>query len=236
MKTLKKYWRLYRDHFGALVLFQLMAFLVGVLLVMLINALVNQDADYAPMGSFLAILLAALFTMFRLDTSRIFLAVSMGQTRRSFLLCDTLLNTVHFLMSILVCRLLYFLELALCARLYPGFENGMPLEKFFSLPVIGLLTAAVIGVGLLFLMLKMRLGQKAFTYTWLSFWILLMLGSRAISAAEDKRASALASLGKGLVRLITALPGTWWLCMGCGLAAIFAVIGVLGLRRVEIRQ
>lgn len=236
MKNIRKYWNLYRKYFTMTVVFQLFAFLVGMILVFIINKTVNKDTDYATMGTFLGLVMTFVLSVYRIDTSPMFLAVGMGQTRRSYLLWDTVFHAVQFLISILICRLLYFIETAVFTRLYPGFVNGMPLDVFFSLPVTGLITVTVAGAGLLFMMLKVRFGHKTFILVWLFCWMIFMLGARAVSDVRDGKAGLLAALGKGLSGLTSVLPGHAGIILGYCLAAALMVVGFLGLRRVEIRQ
>lgn len=236
MKTMQKYWRVYREDLGTNALLQLIAFLLGMMIVVIINETVNEDRDFAPMGSLFAILVPAIFGVVRANTSRLLLALSMGQTRKSFLVCDTLLNAWHFLICLAISRMLYFAETSIFARLYPGFENAMPFDQVFSLPIIGLLTAAVAGLGLLFTMLKVRFGMKVFAASWGGVWLVFALGSRSVSAAKDGEPGVLAGFGKGIMELAGSLSRAGWLCIGFAIAFVLAAIGVFGLRRVEIRQ
>lgn len=236
MKTFKKYWSIFRKDLAMTAFFQMIVFLLGMALVAIINATVNTDPDFAPLGSFLAFIVAVILDIFQVKSPRMFLVVSMGQTRRSFLICDTLFRLVCFVITMALCRLLYLIETGIFVRLYPGFENGLPWHKVFSLPIMALLAAAIAGVGLLLTMFSTRFGTKALALAMMTLWLLLVLSSRAIGAAGDGEAGMLAVLGQEIVGLSGAVSGTGWLCIGFGLTILLGAVGVLGLRRVEIRQ
>lgn len=236
MKTLLKYIKVNRGDLVYNLIFQLLAFLVGLVMVIVINTFFNDDSDFAPMGTFFAIIIPVITCIMRCANNRLSLALSMGQTRRSFIVCDTLLNAVSFLVSMAVCRLLLMLELWLYARLYPGFENAFALEMLLTIPKIGVLCAAVAALGLLFAMIKTRFGQKGFSGAWIAMWLLYMVGARAVSAAKEGEAGFLAEAGRDLTNLFNSSSHLGIMGIGLWLSLLLAIIAVLGLRRVELRQ
>ncbi len=238
MKTIKKYLKLSRKDLLYLLLWQLAGFAMGVIMVLLINAFLNKDPDYAPMGT----LFGAMFTFVggllrgNLGTkTRLGLAVAMGQTRRSFLLWDTLLECLIFALGLLSCRLLAWGELGLYALLYPGFENGLPLDTIFTWPVLLLLEAGMVSVNLFFSMLHARFGAKAYSFMWLGVWVLGMLFSQSVSAAEDGRGGILALAGRGFIALAGLLNWQGWLAVGLAFLAALAAGGVAGLYKAEVK-
>ena len=126
MTAMKKYLRLARTDFLYMLVWQVGFYLFGMAMVLIINRFVNDDPDYACMGSFFALLGTVVGLMVRGNNTghvRLRLAVTMGMTRRSFLVCEPLITAVDVALALVFARVLYGLELALYQWLYPDFAN-----------------------------------------------------------------------------------------------------------------
>lgn len=222
--TFLKYARISRKAPLYMLCWQLGFFLFGLLMVLIVNTFFNEDRDYACLGALMASIGTVIGALARDNgtlSGRFCLAVSMGQTRRSFLLWDTVLTALAAALGLLVSWGLYRLEDLLYSALYPGYENGMPLDVVYQWKI--LLPAALVlsVVSLMFGALQMRFGLKGFGAVWLIFCASFMVLPRAINAALDGGTSLLARLGGGVLWLAKALPPAVW--AGLGGAALLAL-------------
>ena len=124
--AMKKYLRLARTDVLYMLVWQVGFYLFGMAMVLIINRFVNDDPDYACMGSFFALLGTIVGLMVRGNNTghvRLRLAVTMGMTRRSFLICEPLITAVDVALALVFARVLYGLELALYQWLLPGLRK-----------------------------------------------------------------------------------------------------------------
>ena len=116
--------------------------LFGTILVLIINATVNDERDYACMGALFSLAGLLPGTLSRGGGSghvRFRLAVIMGQTRRSFLLWDTAITLLLAGMGVLLSWGLWHVEGGLYRLMYPGYADDLPLERVFDWRVLLLL-------------------------------------------------------------------------------------------------
>lgn len=207
-----------------MVLWQLGFFVFGLAMVLIINSFFNDDKDFACMGALFALIATAIGGLARGNTTlstRFSLAVSMGQTRRSFLLWDTAITFLVCLLGMVTAWGFYRLELLLYGALYPGYENGMPLDVVYQWKIL-LPAALVLSVAtLVFGALQLRFGLKGFGTVWLVVWAGCMVIPRAVDAALDGGASLLARIGGGILWVAHTLPPAVW--AGLGGAALLAL-------------
>ena len=79
-----KHWKVNRSGTLMMLAFQLGLFLMGVVMVLGINAFLNDDRDYAAVGGMMALMATIIGGLTRgTGMSRYRLAVSMGRTRRA---------------------------------------------------------------------------------------------------------------------------------------------------------
>ena len=99
-------------------------FLLGVLIVLGINAGLNDERDYAAIGSMMALMGTAFGSLARGHGApvRYRMAVSMGCTRRSYLLADPLVTALNTLAGVGTAWVLNKLELWFYSVLYRGWE------------------------------------------------------------------------------------------------------------------
>ncbi len=221
-----------------MILWQLSFFLFGVSIVLVINRFINSDPDYACMGSLFALMAMLVGGLARGNTTlstRFNMAVSMGQTRRFFLLWDTVISLAVCLLGAVVAWGLYQLETLLYGALYPGFENGMPLDVVYRWQIL-VPAAVVLSVGaLVFGALQLRFGLKAFGTVWLIFCFSFMVIPRAINAALDGGTSLLARIGGGIIWLVQALEPEMWGSLGTFLLTVLTVWSVRYFWRAPVK-
>ena len=161
------------------------------------------------------------------------MAVSMGQTRRDFLLIDPLLTVLTSLLGVGVAWCLTQAETWLYSLLYPGYENELDLTVIFQWKYIPL----ILGVALLDLFLgavHTRFGFKGFAVLWFPLCFAPAVIGQALRAAQSSSGSLLAGIGRGLLAL-AGLEMTAWLAIGA--AVVLAMLAFIGFsyNRAEIR-
>ena len=119
-----KHWKVNRSGTLMMLAFQLGLFLMGVVMVLGINAFLNDDRDYAAVGGMMALMATVMGGLARGSTGmiRYRLAVSMGYTRRAYMLVDPVLTLMNCIVGVVFAWVLNQLELRLYAAIYPGWE------------------------------------------------------------------------------------------------------------------
>ena len=167
---------------------------------------------------------------------RLRLAVTMGMTRRSFLVCEPLITAVDVALALVFARVLYGLELAFYQWLYPDFANQIALDVFFRWQVLVIVGICAVVASLFFTMLLQRGGMKGFGVLWLVLCAACMVLPQAVSAYRDGAGSILAAIGGWIYHVVAAIPPAAWGAVGAAVVLAMAVASVLGLRRVEVRM
>ena len=109
-------------------------FLFGIILVMIINRFINEELDFATVGSMMALMGSVFGGLLRGSggTVRYRMAVCMGRTRRSYILADPVITALNCLVGIGFSWVLSKVELALYTALYPGWVCSMDLSVIFQ--------------------------------------------------------------------------------------------------------
>ena len=212
--------------------------LFGVLLVLLINMTVNDERNYACMGTLFSLAGVLPGTLLRGNRSghvRFRLAVTMGQTRKSFLLWDTAITLLVALLGVFAAWVLWHGETGLYRLLYPGYTNDIPMEAVFRWPVIAAVLAALPMVTLFFTGVTQRFGTKGFGILWILLWGGCMLIPAAVGRAAEGGTSLLARLGDGILGLAGLLPPMAWAGVGAAALIAAAAAGILSLRTAEVK-
>ena len=211
--------------------FQAGFFAFGVGLVLFINRFLNDEPSYGCVGSMMAAIgVFAGVAAGGTGSTRFRLAVMMGQSRRSFLLWDTLATACRAAVGWLAAWGLYHLEIALYTALYPGFVNEMSLMPFFIWPALGAVVLGVCVLDLAIGAIQVRFGNKVFLALWLILCFSPMVVGRAVDMAQSGQATLLARLGESILAVAGALtPGQWALAGAAALASVTGMsIGGLG--------
>ena len=212
--------------------------LFGTILVLIINATVNDERDYACMGALFSLAGLLPGTLSRGGGSghvRFRLAVIMGQTRRSFLLWDTVITLLLTGMGLLFSWGLWHVESGLYRLLYPGYADDLPLELVFRWQILVALLVALPVVTIFFTGITQHFGMKGFGVLWILLWGGCMLIPAAVSGASEGGTSLLARLGNGVLWLAGALSPAAWAGVGVVLLMALMIVGVQCLSRAEVK-
>lgn len=232
-----KHLKVNRDGIPIMLVFQLALFLTGVLIVAAINAFVNEDRDYAAIGSMMA-LMATLFGGLVRGSgamNRYRMAVSMGHTRLGYMLADPVITAINTLVGIAFAWLLNQFELWLYSVVYPGWKldfDVFVVMKWWYYPIFVL---AICILDFCFGALQLRFGNKGFAAIWFPLCFLPMIAGNSVDAAKEGSTSLLAQIGKGILFLAGLLsPGAWLGVLIVFLLGLLA-LSVLCYRKAEVR-
>lgn len=236
--TLLKYIRANRTAPLYTLMWQAIFFAVGLGMVLIINTFLNEDPTFACMGSLMALVATLIGSMARGNLNghvRFRLAISMGCTRKSYLLCDPIVTALTSLIGILVAWIMYLGEKALYTVLYSGFENDIPLDEVFSWEVILIIIAVTVVLDLTMSAMMQRFGTKGFLGIWLGFCALFMILPRGIEAYHEGSTSFLAKMGECFMNAIVTIPGKGWIAIGVAFALALVTFAVLTFRKAEAK-
>lgn len=237
MKFFVKHLKVNRSGVLVMLAFQAGLFLMGLLIVVVVNATVNDDRDYAAIGGMMA-LMATLFGGLVRGSgamNRCRMAVSMGHTRRSYMLADPIITMLNTLVGIVFAWLLDKFELWLYGLLYPGWELELDVfaaMKWWYYPIFIL---AICVLDFCFGALQLRFGNKGFAAIWFPLCFAPMIIGNSVNAAREGGSSLLAQIGRGLAFLIELLSPAMWAAVGIVLVLGLLVLSVLCYRRAEVR-
>lgn len=233
-----KHWKVNRSGTLMMLAFQLGLFLMGVVMVLGINAFLNDDQDYAAIGGMMALMGTIFGGLVRggiTGGSRYRMAVSMGWPRLAYILVDPLLTVMNCVVGVAFAAVLNQLEVWLYGVIYPGWEvelNVFAVMPWWAYPAI------VLGIALLdflFGALLLRFGAKGFAAVWFPLCFLPLIIGNSVDAAREGGASLLAQLGRGIAFLIGLLSPTMWAAVGVALVLVLLVLSVQCYRRAEVR-
>ena len=236
--TLLKYIRANRTAPLYTLMWQAIFFAVGLGMVLIINTFLNEDPTFACMGSLMALVATLIGSMARGNLNghvRFRLAISMGCTRKSYLLCDPIVTALTSLIGILVAWIMYLGEKALYTVLYSGFENDIPLDEVFSWKVILIIIAVTVVLDLTMSAMMQRFGTKGFLVIWFCFCGSFMILPRMIEAYNEGSTSILARIGGFILDAITTIPAKGWIAIGIAIALALIVFAVDTFRKAEAK-
>ncbi len=232
-----KHWKVNRSGTLMMLAFQLGLFLMGVVMVLGINAFLNNDQDYAAIGGMMALMATVMGGLARGSAGmiRYRLAVSMGYTRRAYMLVDPVLTLMNCIVGVVFAWVLNQLELRLYAAIYPGWEVDLDIFSVMEWWHCLVLILGVCLLDFLFGALLLRFGTKGFAAMWFPLCFLPLIIMKSADAAKDGGTSLLAQIGRSIAFLIGLLSPAMWCAAGILLALALLVLSALCYGRAEIK-
>ena len=217
--------------------FQAALFLAGVLIVVCINAFVNDDRDYATIGSMMALIATVFGGLVRGNGGayRYHMAVSLGQTRGAYMLADPILTAMNSVIGIAFAWVLNKFELWMYTLLYPGWELDFDLHSVMEWWYYLAFIAAICIADFCFGALQLKFGAKGFAAIWFPCCFMPMIISNSLDAARDGGTSLLARIGQGFLFLAGLLSPAMWLAALIVFLLALVVLSVLCYRRAEAK-
>ncbi len=234
MNALKKYVKVHRWMPLWMLCWQIGFAIFGMAMVLIINAFLNQDPDFACLGTVMSLcgMAAACLVKAGGRTHTDFsLAISMGMTRRSYLACNPVMIFLWILQGFVTSFLIYHGELCLYTSLYPGYDNDIPLDGFFQWWVLVLIIAGIVLLDMFLNAWTIRFGMKGFGFLWIAMCLTFTLLPRTIDAYQEGGTSLFARIGGALC----AVPIPVWIALAILAVLAMLVFSLYVLLRAEVR-
>lgn len=211
------------------------AFALGVLIVSIIVAVeLNKGADditWFCMGT-LFTLISTGFILLVIGvlayTNEFSLHLSMGGTRRSFLVCFALRYLVLLAAGYVLVRFAYVAEQGIYYLLFPGVPNDADFS-FLKSPYIPMAILPLVVIIMFLGALRAKFGNKGLFLFWMVYFFCTLLLPRMFSAPDG---SVLGNVAFSLVQLLRSVPTAVWIPFGVlSLAAMAGVTVFLGMKQ-----
>lgn len=239
MKQLKRYARLACFDLPYMALITVGIFALGVAMAMLICVFfVTRSDGFGMLGTsmgFVGILVAVLVRHNLNPHTRLFIALIMGESRRSYLFFDSVTAAAECLLLCVLLWVLGHVEIAAYHILLPGWQNELNMLSYFRPDTIAVFIVALVTLNLFWTALMGRFGIKGFLLTWFPLWLLMVLMAPAIDAAQSGERSLLGLIGGGMLWVIdicSFIP--WQAIVAAALVVILALSAAL-LRRIAVK-
>lgn len=227
---LKRNFSLSWDVFLVSTLSTLGAFLFGMVLALLIIKL-GEETTWFCMGTLLAMFAIMMFTVIVGLTNysvEFRMCLSMGGTRRGFLVYYALRQVFTLAVDYLLIRLLHIGECGLYGVIFPGLTNEVPftfLGSLWCLPVLA-------GLGLLSMFLgalRAKFGNKGMVAFWF-LWLFCCLILPRMFDRDDTSTLGIAA-GAVLTAILAVPPAAWAVFLSATAVAMIAAVIYWGMRQ-----
>lgn len=212
-------------------------FLFGLMMVIIINLFVNDEQDYALIGSLMALLVSTFGGVVRGNgtANRYRTAISMGCTRKSYLMTDPFVTALNCGEGVVFAWVLSKIEMGIYHVLYPGWEmefdfiGMMEWWHFLLLIAGGCLLDYLLGA------LMLRFGYKAFSILCLPLGFSGVFLNATVGAARHGSTSLLAQVGRGMLFIAGLLSPAAWAAVGIVFLLVLVGLSTWYYRVSEVR-
>lgn len=226
-----------RFGFAIILIMQGFLFLFGVLIVFIINTFINDEQDYALIGSMMALMASAFGGLLRGSggMNRYRTAVSMGHTRRAYMLADPLVTALFCTMGLASAWVLSKFELWLYHTLYPGWEMEFDIVGIMKWWHFLVFIVVVCAFDYFMGALQLRFGTKGFMVIWLPLCFSGVIINSTVGAAQEGSTSLLAQLGRGILYVVGLLRPAMWAGLGILVLLVLLICSTMWYRKAEIK-
>lgn len=237
MSFFRKHLRATKDGVLVMLAAQSLLFLLGFIIVLAVNASFNDDKDYAAIGSMMALIGIIFGGLLRGNGApvRYRMAISMGHTRRAYILSDPAITALYCLIGIAFAWVLNFLETHLYAAIYPGWECDFTISLFFQWQFILITVLGVCAADFCLGALQLRFGAKGFAAIWFPLCFSPMIITNSVNAYQNGGTSLLARIGQGLYFAAGLLSPMMWAAVGVVVVLALLVLSGLCYAKGEVR-
>ena len=227
-----------RSGFAVMLIMQGFLFLFGFAIVLIINATVNHDNDYALIGSFMALIASVFGGLLRGNggMNRYRTAVSMGHPRRAYLLADPFITALNCAAGIVFAWILSKFELWVYHALYPGWEMEFDVIGMMKWWYFLLFIAGVCLIDYFMGAVHLRFGAKGFAIIWFPLCFSGVFINATVGAAQEGRTSLLSQLGRGILFVAGLLRPAMWAAVGIVILLVLLALSTVWYRKAEIRM
>lgn len=226
-----------RSGFLIMLIIQGFLFLFGFAIVLIINAKINHDRDYALIGSMMALIASIFGGLLRGNggMNRYRTAVSMGYTRRAYLLADPLITALNCAVGIVFAWLLSKFELWVYHALYPGWEMEFDVISMMKWWYFLIFIVVVCIFDYFLGAVQLRFGTKGFAIIWFPLCFSGVFMNATVGAAQEGRTSLLSQLGRAILFVVGLLRPAMWAAVGIALLLALLTLSTMWYRKAEIR-
>lgn len=227
-----------RSGFLVMLAMQSFLFLFGFAIVLIINATINHDRDYALIGSLMALIASLFGGMLRGNgaMNRYRTAVSMGHTRRAYLLAAPFITALNCGAGIVFAWVLGRFELWVYHILYPGWEMEFDVISMMKWWHFLLFILGVCALDYVLGAVQLRFGTKGFAFIWFPLCFSGVFMNATVGAAQEGSTSLLAQLGRGILFVAGLLRPAMWAAIGIVLLLVLLALSTMWYRKAEIRS
>lgn len=226
-----------RSGFWIMPVMQGSVFLFGLMMVIIINLFVNDEQDYALIGSLMALIVPVFGGLVRGSgtVNRYRTAVSMGYPRRSYLLADPFITALNCAEGVVFAWVLSKVELLIYHILYPGWELEFDFISMMAWWHFLVLIAAACVLDYILGALMLRFGYRAFSILCLPLGFSGVFLNATVGAARHGSTSLLAQVGRGMLFIAGLLRPAAWAAVGIVLLLVLIGFSTWYYRVSEIR-
>lgn len=217
-----------------LLLIIIVAYLVGILMMIIISKK-SAEKEVFLVGTVLAMIIGAglqFFSNILTFLQEFNIAISMGQTRKSFVWCYELVSFLELFAITVILRGLAEIEQLIYNIVMPDGKFLIRADVLVQLKIIVPIILGMTAVQMLLQALLLRFGMKAFWVIWIG-WMLLCFSPSALRQNEVLSEKA-ANLAAALFTVVSHLGAVYWIMAGVILAGIMVGTAWGFLRRQQV--
>ncbi|MEG0617110.1 MAG: hypothetical protein RR508_06035 [Oscillospiraceae bacterium] len=241
MSKIKQEIYLCKDNFIGLFLIMLGGWVFGFIVASFVYIFAKEDA-YANVGVLMGLMFTAIFYFMFIIMSfstGLELAVSMGRTRKDFIITELVSMLALGVASLAELAFLSILDMMLGKLFFPRLSFDETFINIFSFDFIKIALPVLIGimcVGIFIAATVQRFGKKAF---WIFYFIMMSFflfgGSIGKYIKADDRSTLLGNIVCSISDAFTALGSGGIIILVCAAALVALGIGVALLRKATIK-
>lgn len=226
--------KVHKDDFALPLFIVPVCFALGFIMLNVIMFTVDDPGTWFTMGTFMAFICLIFFAVliFSKYYQQFMLALSMGRTRKSFMVSYALRTLLWLAAGYLLMLVLYRVELAVGSVLFAAW----PLEEdptfLMDWKFIAVLLPCVVVLSMFVGALYSTFGKKALVPLWFLWMAVCLLGPQLLEV-EEGDTSAMGMVAAGLNHVIQAVPDWGWITLGvAALAGMAGTVIVLGKKQM----
>lgn len=212
--------------------------ILGMIMTFIIVRLDDTVTSYAPLGSFMAVLLSLLFGLLVgiFTYGNLFnTAVAFGCTRKEFIVANGIVSLINTVIDVVLVAVIYLIENAVGKILYPGMECENLMQNLWDYRIIFL--AVVLFLPLLrmfFGALILKFQTKAFWGIW-ALWMLFCIGGPGLSRhMENNPDSFVTVLIHNVMEFMTHMSGVAATASLLVIAVVLLTVATALLRKQSV--
>lgn len=226
-------------------LYSLLATIGGIWLIFFITsvvfAILKPEKPYHNMGIILAMILGIVFALLFSFASQAIgfnLAVSMGQTRKNYIICTEITTFAYNLIALVFVAVLALLDRGLAGMILKARisdADTIQITPTVLLAGVGICLAMAC-ISLFTAAAAIRFGKKMFYFLWIMYFGCLLFGSTVLDVIKAAdRNSFWGGIVFGLADSFTKLGLGGIICLAAALVLVLGVVGAGLLRRAVIK-